>query len=148
MVPEVEDHLASCGFRFNRAKSATARTHAAATIAVAAQSRLKLQSLRLLVLGSLGLSRTNLIVVDAIRRLHVCRVGPGNCTPSRSQIPDVVGIDPRRAHRAIKGQGHVSSGPPTIPEGRISRFRFSPWLSPRGLSEMPDAQALARILPN
>jgi len=25
---------------------------------------------------------------------------------------------------------HVSSGPPAIPEGRISRFRFWPWLSP------------------
>jgi hypothetical protein len=28
-----------------------------------------------------------------------------------------------------EGQSHVSSGPPAIPEGRISRFRFS-WLSP------------------
>src|SRR6516225_12246570 len=36
-------------------------------------------------------------------------------------------------------QSHVSSGPPAIPEGRISRFRFSPWLSPRGLSETGEA---------
>ena len=70
MVPEVEDHFASCAFRFNRAKSATARTHAAATFAVAAQSTLKVQSLRLLVVGTLGLSRTNLIVVDVTRRYH------------------------------------------------------------------------------
>src|SRR5947208_1056413 len=34
---------------------------------------------------------------------------------------------------------HVYRGPPTIPEGRISRFRFSPWLSPRGLSETGEA---------
>jgi len=34
-----------------------------------------------------------------------------------------VGIEPRRAHFVIK-QNHVSSGPPAIPEGRISRFRF------------------------
>jgi hypothetical protein len=66
MVPEVEDHFASCAFRFNKAKSATVRTHAAATFAVAALSMLKVQSLRLLVVGTLGLSRTNLIVVDAI----------------------------------------------------------------------------------
>src|SRR5260370_37025201 len=122
MVPEVEDHLASCGFRFNRAKSATARTHAAATFAVAAQSMLKLQSLRLLVLGSLGLSRTNLIVVDAIRRLHVCRVGPGNCTPSRSQIPDVnLSIHPARATQrrlppSVKRRS--SSGVPLTPARR------------------------------
>src|SRR5258708_7669687 len=64
MVPEVEDQFASWGFRFNSAKSATARTHAAATFAVGAQSTLKVQSLRLLVLGTLGLSRTNVIVVD------------------------------------------------------------------------------------
>ena len=45
-------------------------------------------------------------------------------------------------------QSHVSSGPPAIPEGRISRFRFWPWLSPRGLSEMGEALALAPMHPN
>jgi len=35
-----------------------------------------------------------------------------------------VGIEPRRAHHVIADKGHVSSGPPAIPEGRISRFRF------------------------
>ena len=47
-----------------------------------------------------------------------------------------------------KRQGHVFSGPPTIPESRISRFRFSPWLSPRGLSKTVEVQAPARIHPN
>jgi hypothetical protein len=47
----------------------------------------------------------------------------------------------------MKRHSHVSSGPPAIPEGRISRFRFWPWLFPRGLSEIGEAQALARIHP-
>jgi hypothetical protein len=38
--------------------------------------------------------------------------------------------------RCHNKQCHVSSGPPAIPEGRISQFRFSPWLSPRGLPRM------------
>ena len=47
----------------------------------------------------------------------------------------------------MKRHSHVSSGPPAIPEGRISRFRFWPWLFPRGLSKIGEAQALARIHP-
>ena len=70
MVPEVEDHFAAGAFRFNRAKSATARTHAAVTFVVAAQSMLNVQSLRLMVVGTLRFSRTNLIVVDVTRRLN------------------------------------------------------------------------------
>jgi hypothetical protein len=58
-----------------------------------------------------------------------------------------VGIEPRRAHWVIKRHSHVSSGPPAIPEGRISRFRFWPWLFSRGLSKIGEAQALARIHP-
>src|ERR1700730_18780606 len=58
-----------------------------------------------------------------------------------------VGIEPRRAHWVMKRHSHVSSGPPAIPEGRISRFRFWPWLFPRGLSKTGEAQALARIHP-
>jgi hypothetical protein len=58
-----------------------------------------------------------------------------------------VGIEPRRAHWVMKRPSHVSSGPPAIPEGRISRFRFWPWLFPRGLSKIGEAQALARIHP-
>jgi len=64
---------------------------------------------------------------------------------------DLVGIELGRANGEVEGyhprpfgcevgsqfhQRDVSRGPPTIPEGRISRFRFSPWLSPKGLSEM------------
>ena len=55
-----------------------------------------------------------------------------------------------RAEARALGHGrhsHVSSGPPAIPEGRISRFRFWPWLFPRGLSKIGEAQALARIHP-
>jgi hypothetical protein len=40
--------------------------------------------------------------------------------------PVPVGIEPRRVHLVIK-TSHISSGPPAIPEGRISRFRFWPW---------------------
>jgi hypothetical protein len=78
MVPEVEDHFTFCAFRFNRTNSATARTHAAATFVVAAQSMLKVQSLRLVV-GTLGLSRTNLIVVDVTKAFSpACAV----CSPT------------------------------------------------------------------
>src|SRR6516165_6404780 len=38
-----------------------------------------------------------------------------------------------------KSRSPVSSGPPAIPEGRISRFRFWPWLFPGGLSEIGEA---------
>ena len=50
-------------------------------------------------------------------------------------------------HLVIK-TSHISSGPPAIPESRISRFRFWPWHFPRDLSETGDAQALVRIRPN
>ena len=68
--------------------------------------------------------------------------------------PDMVGIELGRADGEVEGyhprpfgcevgshfhQRCVSRGPPTIPEGRISRFRFSPWLSPRGLPAMAEA---------
>jgi hypothetical protein len=42
---------------------------------------------------------------------------------------------------------HVSRGPPAIPEGRISRFRFWPWLSPRGLSERGEVFANIHPIP-
>jgi hypothetical protein len=40
-----------------------------------------------------------------------------------SYKPASVGIEPRRAHLSEK-TSHISSGPPAIPESRISRFRF------------------------
>ena len=40
---------------------------------------------------------------------------------------------------------HVSQGLPTIPDGRVSRVRFWPWLSFAGLPSRDAAQAAARI---
>src|SRR6516162_9423224 len=59
---------------------------------------------------------------------------------TRSLTITLVGLSPTE---------HTSFFLDTLPEGRISRFRFWPWhVSPRDLSETGDAQALARIRPN
>jgi hypothetical protein len=77
MVPDVEDHFVPCVFRSNRTKSTAARIKAAVTFTVEAQSMLKVRSLCLLVFGNLGLSRTDLIVVDVTKTITFKNPGYG-----------------------------------------------------------------------
>ena len=66
--------------------------------------------------------------VSRLRRGHRCSSRAAQLDPAYGLPCLRVGIDLERAHRMDLPTGHVSQGPPTIPDGRISRVRFWPRL--------------------
>jgi len=82
------------------------------------------------------------VVVCNPRKNALLKHGNKNDRIDARKLANLLRLGRDRAEARALGherQSHVSSGPPAIPEGRISRFRFSPWLSPRGLSETGEA---------